>query len=272
MEKLDSLSIGERIATDAANVHRHFTFRDVISQAYLKGFIERFYGYVDDTAMILNSQDPIKIQIFEQVLNAVSPDEFTWTFQWSTTTLDFLDLTLLVSENRLHTYTYTKPGQNPQYLHCLSAHRKSQKTSIAKTEAMRFLVNNSTEAGFRADMQRLKNRLAVRGYPVSFFISPQYDVIKRENTIKRLASRPCNVNTITLHERRVFTGNSNTIDFKHIALKLPLGTTFQFFDVRAEVASLIKKLGIDKKPLVLNTISGSSFLRTYKLNFLYSPQ
>ena len=50
--KLSSLSIGEKIATAAANIHRHISFRLVIREAIASGDLLRHYGFVDDTLSI----------------------------------------------------------------------------------------------------------------------------------------------------------------------------------------------------------------------------
>ena len=44
--KARSLSIGERIATDSANIHREHHFRPLVRQAMQTGLLRKYYGYV----------------------------------------------------------------------------------------------------------------------------------------------------------------------------------------------------------------------------------
>ena len=136
------------------------------------------------------------------------------------------------------------------------------------------MINNSTEHGYEVDIARLKRRMAARGYPIDTWSAPLYDVSKREDKLKRLSKRHINVHTVTLHARRVFEVSSATLDnskCNFVALKLPFGVTFSNFNMKSEIASLFLDIGINRKPLLIHTVSGSSFLKTYKLNFPYSP-
>ena len=49
LRKKRSLSIGETIATAAANIHRDISFEPILTRAKSEGIIKKHYGYVDDT-------------------------------------------------------------------------------------------------------------------------------------------------------------------------------------------------------------------------------
>lgn len=95
-----------------------------------------------------------------------------------------------VNTGQLITTTYTKPYHIPQYLHFLSSHKHSCKTSISKGEIARFLINNNTASGFQRGVLRLNRGLFQRGHPKSFERSDVgYDTDRRLHLLQKLASR-----------------------------------------------------------------------------------
>lgn len=187
-KKARSLSIGERIATDAANIHREEVFGPYISRAFESGFMTHFWGYVDDTAAICHSSIA-EVMTFYDNLNAVDPQQFHWKIDVLPNRLVFLDLCVEVHDGVIETFTHVKPGHNPQYLHALSDHPMSCKRGIFRSQCMRFLINNSTESGFNRDVCRLRVALSKRLYPSLCMPIPAYDVEKRTQFLDRMRSR-----------------------------------------------------------------------------------
>ena len=57
MRKRSSLSIGEKVATDAANLLRDYHFKSINASNKQAGVILKVYAYVDDMLYILNAND-----------------------------------------------------------------------------------------------------------------------------------------------------------------------------------------------------------------------
>eukprot|EP00439_Symbiodinium_sp_Y106_P001018 s2784_g1.t1 len=113
-KKARSLSIGERIAIDAANIHREHHFRPLVSQAFETGLLSKYYGYVDDTASIFPGNQATVQSFVLSALQRIDTEQFKWTFKVSFSRLDFLDLSIRYDGEQLHTFVHRKPQHNPQ--------------------------------------------------------------------------------------------------------------------------------------------------------------
>ena len=162
-KKKDSLSIGERIATDAANLHRHMTFRDLKTE--FRQMFRLDFAYVDDTLSVIETTD----DVLDAFLNRLqhTDDQFRWTTEVSNVSFNFLDVTGKISLGcrDLSFSTYVKPSYRAQYLHGLSSHPMRCKASIARSQLARFRCSNSTKEGFDADIRRMSSALAQRQLP-----------------------------------------------------------------------------------------------------------
>ena len=123
--KRASLSIGEQIATSAANLLRHHSFDHAVAEFSGSGYLQLWAGYVDDCFFVWSGGID-NLHRFVSVLDNVDPEQFEWTysdFQQSTRETNFLDLNLpLRDDGSIKTSTYRKPRFHPQYLHACSVH------------------------------------------------------------------------------------------------------------------------------------------------------
>ena len=188
-KKARSLSIGERIATDAANIHREHHFRPLVSQAFETGLLSKYYGYVDDTASIFPGNQATVQSFVLSALQRIDTEQFKWTFKVSFSRLDFLDLSIRYDGEQLHTFVHRKPQHNPQYLHAYSEHPLPCRKHIFKSQVARFLVLNSTESGFLDDVESMRRQLANRLHPESRLSQATYDVDRRMSLLHKLRSR-----------------------------------------------------------------------------------
>jgi len=69
--KKNSLSTGERIATDAANILREKTFSPLLKRYIDANIIEQFHGYVDDCMSVVHGVDNSVLDALLNDLNAV---------------------------------------------------------------------------------------------------------------------------------------------------------------------------------------------------------
>ena len=221
-KKARSLSIGERIATDAANIHREHHFRPLVREAFETGLLSKYYGYVDDTASIFLGNH-VTVQSFLSALQRVDPEQFKWTFKLSISQLDFLDLSIRYDGEQLNTFVHRKPHHNPQYLHAHSEHPLPCRKHIFKSQIARFLVLNSTESGFLDDVESMRRQLANRLHPKSWLSQATYDVDRRMTLLNKLRGR----------HRRCEPENPSTSSVNCIVCKL-------------EYSNVTKRLGLQK--------------------------
>ena len=93
-----------------------------------------------------------------------------FTHQQSTSTIDFLDITiykgpLFPFSNILDVKTFQKQLNLFQYLHFSSNHPKNVFKAIIKGECIRYIKTNSTKESYRATVFNFKKCLLQRGYP-----------------------------------------------------------------------------------------------------------
>jgi hypothetical protein len=188
--KIGSLSIGEKIATDCANIHREFSFGPILSQARVSGLLKRFWGYVDDAAAILSGSRS-EIAAFQAQLQAVDVRQFRWVFELSTSKLVFLDLHIQRNGVSLMTKNFQKPAHNPQYIHACSYHPQSCMKHVFASQALRFMVNCSNKSDYEDCCDKLRERLQQRMHSEHWLQQVPYDDSLRQaylDSIKRRRS------------------------------------------------------------------------------------
>ena len=148
----------------------------------------KYYGYVDDTASMFLGND-VAVESFLSALQKVDVRQFSWTFKISRRQLDFLDLSMRLDGTRLQTFVHKKPHHNPQYLHAYSEHPMPCRKHIFKSQVSRFLILNSTEAGFHHDVHTLQKQPLNRLHPECWFTQAAYDVDHRASLLNKLRNR-----------------------------------------------------------------------------------
>ena len=120
-----SLSIGERIATDSANIHRFISFENIANHFVNDYKLPFYFAYVDDTAGIFRGSLQ-EFHVFKSAFDNVDPEQFVWEWNFNDTHFNFLDLTVELDPLRdnvdkayFRFMTYRKPNYNAQYLHGL---------------------------------------------------------------------------------------------------------------------------------------------------------
>lgn len=110
-----------------------------------------------------------KLITFLNNLNGAHP-KLTFTYNYSYTSVDFLDLTIYKSTNfhftnLLDTKTYKKPLNLYQYLHFSSTHPPNIFKAIIKGECVRYARTNTTYETFTTTVHTFRRRLHKRNYP-----------------------------------------------------------------------------------------------------------
>ena len=184
-------------------------FSPTIANIYMSVFLKRFFitfpqyqpilltRYIDDIFIIWPKTN--NLVPFLEDLNSYHPNiKFTMTA--STSTIDFLDLTIYKSNpsitQTLSIKTFQKPNNLYQYLHFSSNHPLSTYKGIVIGECIRYLRTNTNESNFLTQIELFKARLRNRGYPTKFIqlYTSQITFNKRdEYTNKQLQLQPHSV-------------------------------------------------------------------------------
>ena len=252
-KKVSSLSIGERIGTDAANIHRHFAFR-AVWEKYGSSILKK-WGYVDDMGFVFHGSLS-RLSDMVADMQAVDPSQFRWETAISPSVLNLLDLTIYKTEDfvlhgQLHTRTYRKPSFRPMYLPLTSQHPVHSKASIPSGEFTRMLINNSRAETYVEDLKMCEGYFEARGYSV--VEAPcDFDACRREHFLRRFKHRD--------------TGGRHICDVNLVTLVLPYFPGLRKVRLTNRLLSLSRSFpGIRLKAVYTNC--PNSFLKTYPLNF-----
>ena len=124
--------------------------------------------YIDDI-FIIWTDTAETLASFLQDLNTFHPN-LHFTHEHSTTSVNFLDLTIFKGQNFPYTNTldlktFQKPLNLYQYLHYTSSHQNQVYKSIIRGECIRYIRTNTTKESYCATLHMFKQRLLKRGYP-----------------------------------------------------------------------------------------------------------
>ena len=79
----------------------------------------------------------------------------------------FLDTTVILENDMLHTYLYTKPTETHQYLSPNSCHPKHCATSIPYSQGLKLRRICSRREDFVKRSSKLRDHLLARGYKIN---------------------------------------------------------------------------------------------------------
>ena len=154
-------------------------FSPTVANIYMSVVIRRFLRtqkkqplllsrYIDDIFLIW--ADTEDLDQFLSDMNSFNP-ALQYTHQHSTSSVDFLDLTvykgpLFSYTNTLDTKTFQKHNNLYQYLHYTSCHPRAVYKSIIIGELVRYVKTNTMEVNYEVMKNLFKKRLLARGYPI----------------------------------------------------------------------------------------------------------
>ena len=157
-------------------------FSPTIANIYMSVFMRNFLvtrehkplllkRYIDDIILIW----PHSKELLEDFLEALNNfhSSLHFTFNFSQTSIDFLDLTIYKGlyfpyTNKLDTKTYQKEQNLYQYLHFDSQHPRSQHKAVIAGECIRYVRTCTTQETYVTMLGLFKERLKKRNYPDKF--------------------------------------------------------------------------------------------------------
>ncbi|XP_078583735.1 uncharacterized protein LOC144866254 [Branchiostoma floridae x Branchiostoma japonicum] len=158
--QVQGTAMGTRVAPSYANIFMGKFEEQHVYTRNLKPLI--WWRYIDDIFAIWTHSEE-DFHSFIRDLNTAHPT-IKFTVETSTTSINFLDVTINVSEGVFTTDLYTKPTDKHQYLLRNSSHPTHCKRGIPFGQFLRVRRICSDEPKYRERAQQLKGFFQKRGY------------------------------------------------------------------------------------------------------------
>ena len=165
-QQVKGTAMGAAFSPTAANIFMSVTIRRFLCTQSKQPLL--LVRYIDNIFMIwTHTEDELKI--FLVYLNSHNP-ALSYTYHYSLSTVDFLDLTIYKSPgfaftNILDTKTFQKPHNLYQYLHYTSSHQKTVHKAVISGELVRYVRTNMSKVDYEAMKSLFTACLLTRGYP-----------------------------------------------------------------------------------------------------------
>ena len=174
-------------------------FMDYFEQQFLETYHLQplmYKRYIDDIFMIwTHGQDELN-KFLEHINSCSEHIKFTW--ETSKTSVNFLDLTIKISNNHIVTDLYTKPTDSHNYLLYSSAHPNTCKKSIPYSQFLRIRRICSNIEDFDKHVLEFSQHFIRREYPVELIQQAALKA-RRLDRASLLLPKPTNKNKEDKH-------------------------------------------------------------------------
>lgn len=160
--QIHGAAMGSRFSPSYANIYMMALEERLLNSVPDKPlFYKRF---LDDIFIIWNKGEDKLIE-FINFANNFNPN-IKFTYKYSDTEIDFLDIKLKITGNSLKTTLYRKPTDRRQFLHYNSCHPTNNKKGIPYGQMLRLRRLCSEDADFEDKARTLGEVFINRGYPL----------------------------------------------------------------------------------------------------------
>ena len=184
--QIKGTAMGCNISVYFANCYMYSITKHIVNEYPGKTI---FFGrFIDDLILITRDSDKEIKKLFESITNK----HVTYTIEPALKTTNFLDLTIYIKDNFIHTKTYSKPTSIPFFLHAKSAHPEHLIDSIPYAQLLRIKRSCSLANTFTARANELLYHFTLRGYP-SWILrkaKKKCDKIPRDSLLVRKIKEP----------------------------------------------------------------------------------
>ena len=168
-QQVSGTAMGAAFSPTIANIYMSVFMRNfLVTREHKPLLLKRC---IDDIILIW----PHSKELLEDFLEALNNfhSSLHFTFNFSQTSIDFLDLTIYKGlhfpyTNKLDTKTYQKEQNLYQYLHFDSQHPRSQHKAVIVGECIRYVRTCTTQETYVTMLGLFKERLKKRNYPDKF--------------------------------------------------------------------------------------------------------
>ena len=133
-KQLNGTAMGTKFAPPYANLFMGYLEDKILNSLVEKALL--WWRYIDNIFMIWQHGEE-KLKEFLKILNSCHP-KIKFTAEYSLDKVNFLDVEVIRSGNKLLTDLYIKPTDTHQYLEFSSCHVYHSKKSIPYNQALRF--------------------------------------------------------------------------------------------------------------------------------------
>ena len=144
--------------------------------------------YIDDMFFVWTHGEN-KLDEFLERLNSFHPN-LKFTSERSEQEINFLDVTVQLSNNKFVTDLYCKPTDCHQYLHYNSCHPEHMKKSSVYSQGLRIKSLCSEDTALANHLKDLKSWFCGRGYPENM-VTEQLERVKYRNREDLLRTNDC---------------------------------------------------------------------------------
>ncbi len=170
-------AMGTRVAPSSACLTMGDLEENILTKSPYKPLI--WLRYIDDIfAIWTHGRDTL--DTFTSHMNT-QHRSLKFTKEFSTEQLSFLDVNVVLKEDKLHVELYTKPTDTHNYLHYDSAHAQNCKNAIPYGQFLRVKRNCTIDADFQQNSKKIQGYFEARNYPKHIV----HDAYKRCHTLPR---------------------------------------------------------------------------------------
>jgi len=175
--QIQGVAMGTKMAPNFANIFMaDFEEKHILNKPKRPMLYRR---YIDDIFIIWTDT----LTELEQLINNINQCHSTikMTSELSKQSINYLDLTITIENNKLKTTSYFKPTNTFSYLPGTSHHPKATKNGIFKGEMIRMLRNNSDQEHYQQQTDFIRQKFKDRNYHHSITIQEIPDFNNRTN-------------------------------------------------------------------------------------------
>ena len=159
--QINGCSMGTKCAPSYASLYMGW-FENLHILPRIKDHITMYVRYIDDLFFVWKGPESELLKFLEEI-NKIHPS-IKFDHEYSRESINFLDTTVKLINNKLSTTLFTKPTDRRAYLHSKSYHPQSTKKSIAYSQATRLRRICTDINDFWSHASQLKKDLKNRGY------------------------------------------------------------------------------------------------------------
>ena len=193
-QQTNGAAMGSPMIPPYANIFMYQLERNTVHKYMNLGTILLYKRFIDDVFIITKDSEITELQ---SELNTLNPSiKLTWSPPAKH--CNFLDLVVLVKNNKIHTKVFQKQLNTYAYLPFHSYHTPAQKRGFIKGEAIRYARICTDEDDFKLMVKLFTLRLQRRGYPLSFIQRALGQVQHKDRQKYTVTAKPSNNKAIPL--------------------------------------------------------------------------
>ena len=211
IQQISGTAIGTKFAPPYACLFMDWVENEFLDSELVKPWL--WLRYIDDVFFIW-TESKEKLEGFLNRLNDFHPN-LKFTHEKSKSSVNFLDVSVSIVDNKIETDLHCKPTDCHQFLHFNSAHPFHNKKSIVYSQGLRIKRLCSSPVAFEKHLESLRSWFCKRGYPQKVVDEQLKRVseITMHNLIGRSGKKETGVPLIATYHPRFH--NLNNIIRKH---------------------------------------------------------